>query len=108
MKLVQKLMDEGAELNITGNAGTHYNGVRIAEVYDDFDGQCLAAARGHPRIVGAWLQSTRAWPNAPWNAAAVWDIFRDESGQPFYDEETGEVERELIASTIELGDIHSF
>jgi hypothetical protein len=38
MKLVQKLMDEGAELNITGNGGVHYNGVRIVEVYDDFIG----------------------------------------------------------------------
>jgi len=36
MKLVQKLMDEAVELNITGNAGTHYNGVQIVEVYDDF------------------------------------------------------------------------
>lgn len=36
MRLVQKLMDEGHELNITGNSGTHYNGVRISEVYDDF------------------------------------------------------------------------
>lgn len=38
MKLVQKMMDEGVELNITGNGGTHYNGVRIVEVYDDFIG----------------------------------------------------------------------
>lgn len=38
MKLVQKLMDEGAEVNITGNGGTHYNCVRIVEVYDDFIG----------------------------------------------------------------------
>jgi hypothetical protein len=38
MRLTQKLMDEGAELNITGNGGTHYNGVRIIEVYDDFIG----------------------------------------------------------------------
>jgi hypothetical protein len=36
MRLTQKLMDEGAELNITGNGGTHYNGVKITEVYDDF------------------------------------------------------------------------
>jgi hypothetical protein len=38
MRLTQKLMDENAELNITGNGGTHYNGVRIVEVYDDFIG----------------------------------------------------------------------
>ena len=36
MKLVEKLMNEGAELNITGNGGTHFNGVRITEVWDDF------------------------------------------------------------------------
>jgi hypothetical protein len=36
MKLVQKYMEQGIELNITGNAGTHYNGVKIVEVYDDF------------------------------------------------------------------------
>lgn len=36
MKLVEKLMEEGAELNITGNGGTHYNGVKIVEVWDDF------------------------------------------------------------------------
>lgn len=38
MQLVQKLMDEGVEVNITGNGGTHFNGVRIVEVYDDFIG----------------------------------------------------------------------
>ena len=36
MKLCQKLMDEGVELNMTGNDGVHYNGVKITEVYDDF------------------------------------------------------------------------
>ena len=36
MKLLQKLMDEGHELNMTGNAGTHYNGVIITEVYEEF------------------------------------------------------------------------
>ena len=36
MKLVQYLMEQGAELNITGNDGTHYNGVKIVAVYDDF------------------------------------------------------------------------
>ena len=36
MKLVQKLMDDGRELNITGNGGVHFNGVKIVEVYDDF------------------------------------------------------------------------
>lgn len=36
MKLVEKYMQEGTELNMTGNGGTHYNGVRITEVYDDF------------------------------------------------------------------------
>lgn len=36
MRLTQQLMDEGAELNITGNGGTHYNGVKIVECYDDF------------------------------------------------------------------------
>jgi len=36
MKLVEQLKDNGTELNITGNGGTHYNGVRITEVWDDF------------------------------------------------------------------------
>ena len=36
MRLTQKLMDESAELNITGNGGVHYNGVRIIECFDDF------------------------------------------------------------------------
>ena len=36
MKLVEQLMNNGVELNITGNGGTHYNGVRITEVWDDF------------------------------------------------------------------------
>lgn len=36
MKLVERYMQDGTELNITGNGGTHYNGVRIVEVYDDF------------------------------------------------------------------------
>ncbi|GEM_PF-1262514 len=36
MKLVEQLMNDGTELNITGNAGTHYNGVKIVEVWDDF------------------------------------------------------------------------
>jgi len=36
MRLTQKLMDESAELNITGNGGTHYNGVKIVECYEDF------------------------------------------------------------------------
>ena len=36
MKLVEQLMNDGVELNLTGNAGTHYNGVRITEVWDDF------------------------------------------------------------------------
>jgi hypothetical protein len=36
MKLVEKLMQSGVELNITGNGGVHFNGVIIVEVYDDF------------------------------------------------------------------------
>ncbi len=36
MKLVEKLMNDGNELNITGNGGTHYNGVRITQVWDEF------------------------------------------------------------------------
>jgi hypothetical protein len=36
MKLVERYMQDGTELNITGNGGTHYNGVRIVEVFDDF------------------------------------------------------------------------
>ena len=36
MKLVEKYKQESTELNLTGNGGTHYNGVRIVEVYDDF------------------------------------------------------------------------
>ena len=36
MKLLEQLMNNGVELNITGNGGTHYNGVRITEVWDDF------------------------------------------------------------------------
>jgi hypothetical protein len=36
MKLVDKYMQDATELNISGNGGTHYNGVRIVEVYDDF------------------------------------------------------------------------
>jgi hypothetical protein len=36
MRLVEHLMEQGVELNITGNDGTHYNGVKIAEVWDDF------------------------------------------------------------------------
>ena len=36
MKLVEKLMNDGVELNITGNGGTHYNGVKIVEVWEDF------------------------------------------------------------------------
>ncbi|OGK10679.1 MAG: hypothetical protein A2Y63_02885 [Candidatus Riflebacteria bacterium RBG_13_59_9] len=33
---MDKYRDEGTILNITGNAGTHYNSVRIVETYDDF------------------------------------------------------------------------
>lgn len=36
MKLVEQLMNDGTELNITGNGGTHYNGIKIVEVWDDF------------------------------------------------------------------------
>ena len=36
MKLVEQLMQQGVELNITGNGGTHYNGVKIVAIYDDF------------------------------------------------------------------------
>ena len=36
MKLVEQLMNDATELNVTGNSGTHYNGVRITEVWDDF------------------------------------------------------------------------
>ena len=36
MKLVEQLMNDGVELNITGNGGTHYNGVKITAVWDDF------------------------------------------------------------------------
>lgn len=36
MRLVQKLMDEGRELNVTGNGGVHFNGVKIVEIYEDF------------------------------------------------------------------------
>lgn len=36
MRLVEQLMQDGKELNITGNDGTHYNGVRITEVWEDF------------------------------------------------------------------------
>lgn len=36
MKLVEQLMQQGVELNVTGNGGTHYNGVKITEVWDDF------------------------------------------------------------------------
>lgn len=36
MKLVEKLMNDETDLNITGNGGTHYNGVRITQVWDDF------------------------------------------------------------------------
>lgn len=36
MRLVEHLMEQGVELNITGNDGTHYNGVKIIEVWDDF------------------------------------------------------------------------
>jgi len=35
-RLVDKYRDEGTILNITGNGGTHYNGVRIVDTYDDF------------------------------------------------------------------------
>lgn len=36
MKLVEQLMNDGVELNMTGNGGVHYNGVKITEVWDDF------------------------------------------------------------------------
>jgi hypothetical protein len=36
MRLVQYFLEQGTELNITGNDGTHYNGVKIVAVYDDF------------------------------------------------------------------------
>ena len=36
MKLVDRYMQDGTELNISGNGGTHYNGVRVVEVFDDF------------------------------------------------------------------------
>lgn len=36
MKLVEKLMNERVELNLTANGGVHYNGVVITEVWDDF------------------------------------------------------------------------
>ena len=79
----------------------------MAEVYQEFDQNCLAAVKTHPRIVGAWLQASLAWPNAPWNVETVWNVFRDESGQPLIDETTGEAERELIATTTALGQICS-
>jgi hypothetical protein len=36
MRLVDKYLKEGTTLNVTGNAGLHYNSVRIVEAYDDF------------------------------------------------------------------------
>ena len=36
MRLVEHLMEQGLELNITGNDGTHYNGVKITEAWEDF------------------------------------------------------------------------
>jgi hypothetical protein len=36
MKLVEKMMNERTELNLTANGGVHYNGVVIVEVWDDF------------------------------------------------------------------------
>ncbi|MEP0813839.1 MAG: hypothetical protein HRF49_04130 [bacterium] len=35
-RLVDKYRSDGTLLNITGNGGTHYNGVTIVECYDDF------------------------------------------------------------------------
>jgi hypothetical protein len=52
VRLVDKYRDDGAVLNITGNAGIHYNSVVIAEAYDDFI--IVAPASGAERAGGAF------------------------------------------------------
>lgn len=69
---------------------------QMEKVYQSFDGECLAALREHPRIVGGWLQATLAWPNAPWNDEAVYDSLQD-----------GESGRQLVADARAIGKIRS-
>ncbi|MCD6118856.1 hypothetical protein J7K50_03355 [bacterium] len=48
-RLVDKYRDEKTILNVTGNSGTHYNGVTIVATYDDFivlDGESAAERAG--------------------------------------------------------------
>lgn len=48
-RLVDKFRDEGTMMNITGNGGTHYNGVHIVETYEDFvviEGEAAAERSG--------------------------------------------------------------
>jgi len=52
MRLVDKYRDEGTVLNVTGNAGTHYNSVRIVQAYDDFI--VVEPALGAERAGGAF------------------------------------------------------
>jgi hypothetical protein len=52
MRLVDKYRADGTNLNITGNAGLHYNNVRIIEAYDDFI--IIAPVEGAERSGGAF------------------------------------------------------
>jgi len=52
MRLVDKYRDDGTVLNITGNAGIHYNSVVITEAYDDFI--VVEPASGAERAGGAF------------------------------------------------------
>jgi hypothetical protein len=51
-RLVDRYRDEGTILYITGNGGTHYNGVRIVETFDDFI--VLEGEAAGERSGGAW------------------------------------------------------
>ncbi len=49
VRLVDKYCEEGTLMNITGNGGTHYNGVRIVGTYEDFivlEGEAAAERAG--------------------------------------------------------------
>lgn len=62
MRLVDKYRDDETVLNITGNAGIHYNSVVIAEAYDDFI--IVEPASGAERAGGAF-RGDRANINIP-------------------------------------------
>jgi hypothetical protein len=52
----------------------------VRRAYDALNDSCLEAMRQYPRIAGAWLQATLAYPSTPWHAEQVTATEYDEVG----------------------------